>query len=58
MTAGAEFALGDGQRSLAREALDHEVKALAARLRALETRVLATLLDNGIPWVVADLAAE
>jgi long-chain acyl-CoA synthetase len=58
MTRGSEFALGDGQQSLTRKALDHEVSALVARLRAQGTRVLATLLDNGVPWVVADLAAE
>lgn len=60
MMQGAEtsMALGDGRRGLTRDALDHEVAALAQRLRALGTRVLATLLDNGLPWVVADLAAE
>lgn len=52
------MALGDGRRGLTRDALDHEVAALAKRLRASGTRVLATLLDNGLPWVVADLAAE
>ena len=56
--AQTEFALGDGRRSLDREALDREVLALADGLRSMGTRVLATLLDNGLPWVVADLAAE
>ena len=60
MMHGAEktMALGDGRRSLTREALDHEVAALAQRLSTSGIRVLATLLDNGLPWVVADLAAE
>ncbi|MBX3608025.1 MAG: AMP-binding protein [Piscinibacter sp.] len=34
-----------------------EVDALSARLRERRVRVLATLLDNGAPWVVAELAA-
>ena len=60
MMHGAEktMALGDGRRSLTRDALDVEVTALAVRLIAQGTRVMATLLDNGLPWVVADLAAE
>lgn len=56
--AQTEFALGDGRRSLDRDTLDREVLALADGLRSMGTRVLATLLDNGLPWVVADLAAE
>ncbi len=60
MMHGAEktMALGDGRRSLTRDALDVEVTALAVRLIVQGTRVMATLLDNGLPWVVADLAAE
>ena len=59
MMQGADpmFALGDGRRTLDRAALDHEVAVLAEALRVLGTRVLATLMDNGMPWVVADLAA-
>lgn len=34
-----------------------QVEAFAARLRAGRVRVLATLTDNGAPWIVADLAA-
>jgi len=52
------IALGNGQTGLTRDELSTEVAALAARLKHAGTRVLATLLDNGMPWVVADLAAE
>lgn len=52
------IALGNGQAGLTRDELSTEVAALAARLKHAGTRVLATLLDNGMPWVVADLAAE
>lgn len=34
-----------------------QIDALAQRLRDERVRVLATLLDNGAPWIVADLAA-
>lgn len=52
------IALGNGRAGLTRDELATEVAALAARLTQAGTRVLATLLDNGMPWVVADLAAE
>lgn len=52
------IALGNGRAGLTRDELSTEVAALAARLKHAGTRVLATLLDNGMPWVVADLAAE
>jgi long-chain acyl-CoA synthetase len=52
------IALGNGHTGLTRDQLAGEVAALAARLKQAGTRVLATLLDNGMPWVVADLAAE
>jgi long-chain acyl-CoA synthetase len=50
-------ALNDGQRSLSRAALDAEVQVFARVLREHGTRVIATLMDNGPAWVVADLAA-
>ena len=34
-----------------------QVDAFAAHLQAKKVRVLATLTDNGAPWIVADLAA-
>jgi long-chain acyl-CoA synthetase len=55
---GAAIVLGNGRSGLSRAQLDAEVTALANRLREAGSRVLATLLDNGMPWVVADLAAE
>lgn len=55
--AATPAALQDGSRTLSREQLAQEVAALAAQLLAAGTRVLATLLDNGLAWVVADLAA-
>jgi long-subunit acyl-CoA synthetase (AMP-forming) len=52
------IAIGNGRAGLTRDELTTEVAALAARLKQTGTQVLATLLDNGMPWVVADLAAE
>ncbi len=54
---GATAALDDGARTWHRDALQAEVDALAARFMAQRTQVLATLMDNGSAWVVADLAA-
>lgn len=54
----APIALGNGRAGLTRDELATEVAALSARLVHAGTRVLATMLDNGMPWVVADLAAE
>lgn len=54
---GATAALDDGERTWPRDALQAEVDALRDRLVAQRTRVLATLMDNGAAWVVADLAA-
>ncbi|WP_298825376.1 AMP-binding protein [uncultured Piscinibacter sp.] len=39
------------------DTLRREVDALAGELRRQQVRVLATLLDNGAAWIVADLAA-
>ena len=54
---GAAAALDDGARTWHRDALQVEVDALRDRLVAQHTQVLATLMDNGAAWVVADLAA-
>ncbi|MDP9901844.1 AMP-binding protein [Variovorax ginsengisoli] len=54
---GATAALEDGERAWQREALQAEVDVLRDRLVAQRTQVLATLMDNGASWVVADLAA-
>ena len=58
MTVPHATALSDGQRHLTYGQLHTEVDTLAARLRAQGTRVLATLMDNGMAWVIADRAAE
>lgn len=42
---------------ITRVELDTMVQALALQLATKGTRVLATLLDNGPAWVIADLAA-
>jgi long-chain acyl-CoA synthetase len=54
---GATAALDDGQRLWDRNELLVGAQQLAAHLLAQGTRVLATLLDNGLPWLLADLAA-
>lgn len=51
-------ALNDGRRQMDRAELNHAVDRLAERLTADGLKVLATLLDNGLPWVVIDRAAE
>lgn len=53
----ARATLHDGVRPWSPVALQPEIDALAQRLRDRAVRVLATLLDNGPAWVVADLAA-
>lgn len=55
---GRQAELGDGEHLFTREQLMAEVRALALKLRSAGTRVLATLLDNGPAWVIADLAAQ
>jgi long-subunit acyl-CoA synthetase (AMP-forming) len=50
-------ALDDGVRCRTLAELGAEASALAAAWRAAGVRVVATLLDNSLPWVVADLAA-
>lgn len=54
---GGDAALDDGERTWPRDELQAEVDALRDRLVTQRTRVLATLMDNGAAWVVADLAA-
>ncbi len=57
-TTRSSLVIANGRNGLTKEELDLEVATLLAFFQSLGTRVLATLLDNGIPWVVADLAAE
>lgn len=51
------IALDDGRRHWTFGQLEDETRALALRLGADGTRVLATLLDNSPAWIVADRAA-
>lgn len=50
-------ALDDGKRRWTFAELDDEAARLAQRLRAVDCRVVATLMDNSPAWVVADRAA-
>lgn len=50
--------LDNGTHTWTAEALETAVAEFAAVLRAEGVRVLATLLDNSVAWVVADRAAE
>jgi acyl-CoA synthetase (AMP-forming)/AMP-acid ligase II/pyrroloquinoline quinone (PQQ) biosynthesis protein C len=54
---GAAPAVIGARDTLDYAALRGAVDALAAHLREREVRVLATRLDNGPAWIVADLAA-
>lgn len=47
----------DGERAWSAAALDEAADRLTQTLQHHRVRVLATLLDNGMPWVVADRAA-
>ena len=49
--------LATAEREWSGQALEAEIQALATRLQAEGVRCLATLLDNGAAWAVADLAA-
>ncbi len=51
-------ALDDGSRTWSAAELDGAVGSFTELLRAESVRVLATLLDNSVAWVVADRAAE
>jgi len=55
---GADAALEDGQRRWSRANLLDGAALLAVHLQAGSTRVLATLMDNGPAWLMADLAAS
>lgn len=50
-------ALDDGRQTLSPTDLNTQASALVAQLQARQTRVLATLMDNSVAWVVADQAA-
>src|SRR6187431_553938 len=54
---GTTASLVDGWRTWDRDELLAAAQQLATQLQAEGTRVLATLLDNGLPWLLADLAA-
>ena len=53
----AAIALDDGEHRWTFGQLEAQTRALASRLEAQGTRVLATLMDNSPAWVVADRAA-
>lgn len=57
MSAAADIRVHDGRHGWSDAALERDVAATADRLRQRGVRTLATLLDNGAAWVVADLAA-
>jgi long-subunit acyl-CoA synthetase (AMP-forming) len=50
--------LSDGARQLDGAGLAMQVKFLAARLRERGVRRLALLADNGLAWVICDLACQ
>lgn len=50
-------ALSDGAVTLSYRELALRVRALASKFAAADCRCIAILADNGIDWVVADLAA-
>jgi long-subunit acyl-CoA synthetase (AMP-forming) len=53
----AGVALEDGLRAWRYDELRREVDVLAAAWQSQGVRVVATLMDNGAAWIVADLAA-
>jgi long-chain acyl-CoA synthetase len=57
MSASDTIALIGAERRWTTAELEADVSRAAAQLTAAGTRVLATLLDNGPAWVVADRAA-
>lgn len=57
MNGSAPMAIIGAERGWTASELEAEVSRVATRLTDAGTRVLATLLDNGPAWVVADRAA-
>lgn len=57
-TAPSQIALLSGARSLNRLDLRHKVEALAARLQGLGVKTVALYADNGIDWIITDLACQ
>lgn len=55
--ADARPALSDGERRLSRAELRARVALLAAELTERAPRAVALVLDNGLDWVLAELAA-
>ena len=55
---GAQVILQSGTNSLTRRSLLRKVESLAARLRDLNVRSVALFADNGIDWIVSDLACQ
>jgi len=56
LLAAGEPALVDAHGQWSRQVLRDEVRSLAERFRSMGVKVVATLMDNGPAWVVADLA--
>ena len=56
-TGGARPALRDGKAVLTYAEANDAVNAMSAKLHEMGIAVLGLLADNGIPWVLADLAA-
>jgi long-subunit acyl-CoA synthetase (AMP-forming) len=57
-SAGRDAAVVADGRTWSYAALLRQIEALALDLAAAQPRVVATLLDNGAAWIVADLAAR
>lgn len=53
-----QIVLGDGRRQLTRAELSDQVLALAQRMQELQVQRLGLHADNGIAWLLADLACE
>ena len=56
--AGSADAVTDGQTVLSREALLARAAALSEELRATGAGSIALYADNGVDWVVVDLACQ
>ena len=53
----SRVAVDDGHRSLCCADLDRRIGEIATLFRRNDCRVIGLLADNGIAWIVADLAA-